>query len=1028
MRFRVLGPLRVGDGVAWSPIRAAQQRVVLAVLLIEAGHVVTTERLIDEIWGERPPRAAVGTIHGYLMQLRRMLGSQTRLETRGRGYELLIEDGDLDATVFDGLVELGKRNLADGALELAVGHLGEALALWHGPALADVPASPTVSAEALRLEQARLTALEARFGAQLDLGRHLDVVDELHRLAQENPLRERLWQLFILALHRSGRRAEALDAYQTVRRELIEELGLEPGQPLRDLQAAILADDPRLAEPAPSTASAPGAGGLVRPAQLPADVAWFTGREEDLKALDALLPATDDAHPALVVISTIDGSAGVGKTALAVHWAHRVRDRFPDGQLYVNLRGHAAGRPLQPVEALARFLRALGVPARNVPVETDEAAALYRSLLSGQRILVLLDNANHPDQVRPLLPGSAGCLALVTSRDQLGGLVARDGAVRRTLDILPPTEAHALLASMIGADRAGAEPEPLAAVAAVCGYLPLALCIAAANLTSRPAVTIADYAAELASGDRLSALQVDGDPHATVRTALDHSYAALPPAAQRMFRLLGLVPGPHFSAEAAAALADVPVAQAAGLLARLARAHLLEAPAAGRYALHDLLRRYAAEHATALDSEPERGAALDRLFAFYLHGVAAAAGHLYPQVLRLPLPARPAGSPTVGLADDKQASTWLDDERPNLVAAVVTAADTAGELRAMAWLLADAIRGYLFMRMYTVDWLTVATAALAAADADGDLLGQAASHTGLATLYWAQGQHQEAIDRFSSALALSRRAGWVEGESAALGNLGNLYWALGHLDNAVEHYTEALAGHRRTGQLAGQATALGNLGLVYFLMGRLDEAASHHHQALALYKQTSSRAGEARALMNLGDTYHALGRLDEALATLTTALDLAREIGYRNVEGDAARSLAAVHRDANRNGQALALAGAAVELARETGDRRLQAGALTTLASVNERLGQCRSAIAGHREAVEVACEIGDRHIETEALIGLAAAHCLAGQPEEAASYARQALTIARQDEYGLLERRALEVLAAIGQHDDRSTRGDWSA
>jgi DNA-binding SARP family transcriptional activator/tetratricopeptide (TPR) repeat protein len=998
MRFRVLGPVRVWDGTGWGTIRAAQQRLVLTIFLLEAGRVVSTERLIDEIWGAQPPQAATATVHWYVMRIRRLLGDGS-LVTRGRGYELVIEDDDLDAAIFERMVLSGQRGIAEGKLEAAINQLSEGLALWQGSVAADVPQSPTVIAEITRLDQLRLTAFEVRFGAQLDLGWHAEVVDELRTLAIEHPLRERLWEQLMLALYRCGRRAEALEAYQQVRTGLVGELGLEPGQQLRDLQAAILADDPRAGE---FKAASVLENRLV-PAQLPPDVAGFTGRAAQCARLDALLPRWGDTELSVLVISTIGGSAGVGKTALAVHWAHRVLDRFPDGQLYADLRGYGTAKPLAPMEVLARFLHALGVPPAWVPVELDEAIALYRSVVSGKRMLLLLDNASHPDQVRPLLPSSGGCFVLVTSRDQLTGLVARDGAVRLTLDVLTAAEAQALLVRLLGGQRFHSEPEAFDRLAATCGYLPLALRIAAANLNARPENTVADYVSTLAGADRLTALEVEGDPQSAVRVAFDHSYAVLAPQAQRLFRVLGLVAGPFVTVESAAALADIDLAVAGRLLGQLASAYLVDRHSADRYGCHDLLRHYAAERAELTDSAADRRAAIGRLHGYYLRGVAGAAALLYPHVLRLPLP---DGLEPAEFLDADAAAGWLDAERSNLVAAVLSAA--AQGIPAAAWRLADAMRGYLYLRMYTVDWRQVSEAAVAAADASGDEQARAAAHIGLATLQWTQGKHHPAVEHFTTALALAQQAGWVAGESAALGNLGNLHWALGHLDAAADHYAKAQLLYQQTNQAASQATALGNLGLVYFGQGRLDLAESHCAQALALHREAVSRSGEARTLTHLGDIYHALGRVDDAHAALTEALTLLRALGDRNMEGDTIRSLAAVHRDAGRLPKALELANTGVELARDNGDRRLEAGTLTTRASVHHALGHNQHALDGHRQALRIAREIGESYLEVEALIGLAMAQRESGRELEATKLAAEALAIARHRGYGLLVERVV--------------------
>jgi len=432
VRFEILGPLRVWDGATWSEVTGPQPRAVLAILLIEAGRAVTTDRLVDEVWGERPPGSALNTIHGYVLRLRRMCGTglEHGLITRGHGYELAIEDDDIDAGVFARLIAAGRNGLAGGRLEDAVTHLSQGLMLWRGPALADVPVVPSVAAEVARLEQQRLASWEARLGAELGLGRHAEVVDELARLVRDHPLRERLRALLMQALYRSGRRTEALDAYRAGREVCATELGLEPGRQLRELERAMLAGEPSngtLKTPEPPVAP------RTAPAQLPSDVDSFTGRAAELRTLDRLLWQDNDAP----VVTTITGVAGSGKTALAVHWAHRIRDRFPDGQLAIDLRGCNGGAPVRPIEALAGFLRALGIPPAAVPTALDEATALFRSVLADRRVLVLLDNAGHPGQVRPLLPANPGCLVVITSRRQLAGLIALDGATHLALPARP---------------------------------------------------------------------------------------------------------------------------------------------------------------------------------------------------------------------------------------------------------------------------------------------------------------------------------------------------------------------------------------------------------------------------------------------------------------------------------------------------------------------------------------------------------------------------------------------------------------
>jgi DNA-binding SARP family transcriptional activator/tetratricopeptide (TPR) repeat protein len=982
--------MQVWHGDGWLSIRAAQPRVVLAVLLAHAGQVVSAGRLVDELWGDHPPRTALNTIQGYVGRLRKLLGEEpgTRLLTRDRGYLLEVADGALDSHVFDRLVEAGQRGVAAGDLAAAVDDLVEALALWRGPALHDVPASPVVTAEVHRLEQRRLTALEARLGAELALGRHLETVDELQRLVTEYPLREQLRCHLMLAMYRCGRRAEALDVYRAGRAVLVAELGMEPGPELRELERAILADDRTLAGATPAAAR-------VRPAQVPAGVSGFTGRQDLLRRLDTLLPSRGPA----VGIVTIAGTPGVGKTALAVHWAHRVRDRFGDGQLYVDLRGYAAGEPVRPIDALARFLHALGVPADQVPTDVDEAAALYRSVLADRRMLVLLDNAHHPDQVRPLLPGAAGCLVLVTSRDALTGLVARDGARGLRLDVLAPAEARTLLTYLLGADRVHAQHDAVDELAALCAHLPLALRITAANLGAH---TVAEYNDLLRAGNRLAALQVDGDEQAAVRAAFDLSYAALPDDARRLFRLLGLVPGTDVTIEAAAALSGFDRGTVEALLTRLAAAHLVDARPGHRYGCHDLLRLYADERGAQEDGQADRDEAVRRLYDWYLRTVDAAATLLYPQMRRLTLPpADLVGIPGSTFADNAQALAWLDAERHNLVAAV------RHRPLPVVGLLADALRGYFWLRMYTVDWLAVAGAGLAAAEENGDLTAQTGALLSLADANFRQGHYQQAIDFTARALDTARETGWAEGEAAALNNLGNLHTVSGRLREAVVFYRTALALNQRIGRLPSQIGNLANLGTAYQHLGDLRAALGRHTDALAISRKIGSSHTEAVNLASLGMVLHDLGRLVEAVDHLRPALTMHRAVGDRGSEIETGNELAAVLRDVGDHPAALEHAQAALTLARDLEERRAEVDALNTLGSIHLLLGRLGTAVDFYRQAVGLARETAWRFGETRALIGLA-------RSRRDGAAARQAVDLAAKVGYRVLEGQARTALAAI--------------
>jgi tetratricopeptide (TPR) repeat protein/transcriptional regulator with XRE-family HTH domain len=763
---------------------------------------------------------------------------------------------------------------------------------------------------------------------------------------------------------------------------------------------------PPATEP-PATEPGPGAPpGRPVPAQLPADVSAFTGR---VAAQHQLAGLTGARNGRAVMIAAITGSAGVGKTALAVHWAHQVRSCFPDGQLYLNLRGYDEGPPMRPIDALARLLHGLGVPAEQVPTEVSEAGGLFRSLLADRRVLVVLDNAHCPDQVRPLLPGSPGCLVLVTSRDALTGLVARDGAHRVGLAALTRDEARTLLAHLLGAARVGTEPEAVDELARLCGQLPLALRIAAANLTGRPRDTVAGYVEQLRAGDRLAALDLAGDEQAGVRAAFDLSYAALPAATQRLFRLLGLVPGADVTAAGVAALAGVPAGAAEPALARLVAAHLVEEHRPGRYAVHDLLRLYAAQRARQQDAPGERAAAIERLLGWYLSNADAAARLLYPQMLRLD---PPAAVPRGRFDDHASALAWLDAERSNLLAAVQHAADHGP--RPTAWLLADTLRGYFWQTRHLVDWLRLAQAALPAAVAEDDQRGQAALRFSLGAAYYSIGRYPLAIEHYAAAAAIADRAGWVEGQAAGLGNLGIVHTDLGDLHRAAECHRQALTLNRRTGRLAGQANNLVNLGGIHRELGQLRWAGAYQAEALALYREVGALAGEAVALSNLGDVRRNLGELAEARESLLRALDLYRRVGTRFGEAGTLRDLAAVHRDTGHDQQALETGQHAQELAREIGDRRTEANVLNLLGSVLCRLGRPQAAVERHQQALALARETGAHHPETDALIGLAAAARDRHQHPRATRYAQQARSQARAAGYRVLEGHALVTLASI--------------
>ena len=681
LEFCLLGPLVVRCGGVVLPVPRGRQRAVLAVLLLNAGRVVSVGEIAETLWGPAPLPSAPATVRNYVKRLRRVLrdADRARIVTRSPGYLIRVDPGELDVARFEALLE-GARNAArGGSWEAAADQVREALALWRGEPLADVESESLALREVPRLAELRLQAAELRLDAELRLGRHGVVIAELERMVAAHPLREHLHALLMLALYHDGRQAEALAAYQHARRVLVDELGAEPGAELRELHRQILTTGPVLAGPEsgrlpPGARPAGGGPRPVVPRELPGPVPQFVGRAAELADLTGMLDRASAQTPRTLVIWAIAGMAGVGKTALAMQWAHRVADRFPDGQLHVNLRGYDPGQPMSAADALAGFLRSLGVAEQDIPAETGERAARYRSLLTGRRMLIMIDNAGDVEQVRPLLPGSPSCVTVVTSRDALSGLVARDGARRLDLDLLPPAEAMGLLRALIG-ERVDAEPEATATLAGYCARLPLALRVAAERAAASPGVSLADVTSELADQqDRLDLLDAAGDRLTAVRAVFSWSVRHLDDEAARAFRLLGLHPGADFDAYAAAALTDTALRQARWLLERLARAHLIQPAGASRYGMHDLLRAYAADQAADQDSEQERGAALTRLFDHYLATAAVAAGTLFPADPDQPALPQPAG-PVPPVTSPAAVLAWLDARRSTLVAVAAHAAD-----------------------------------------------------------------------------------------------------------------------------------------------------------------------------------------------------------------------------------------------------------------------------------------------------------------------------------------------------------------
>ncbi|MGW2218595.1 AfsR/SARP family transcriptional regulator [Nonomuraea sp. NPDC001684] len=1008
LKIGLLGAVRAWRGRQEIPLGPPRQRAALALLALDADRLVSVNRLIEGLWGERPPAGARNLVQGYVSRLRPLLAATgVTIAYRPRGYQLGLDPGQVDVHEFRTAVT---RARAGETAERQATGLRRALTLWRGEPLTGVSGGELLDRLRDALAEERLGAVEECLDAEVRAGRAAVLVPELIALVAEHPFREGLVGLLMLALCRAGRRVDALERYERTRRRLTEELGLDPGPELRQLHQRILRGNVPPIRPADSRET-------VTPAQLPPGPGQFTGRTAQLRLLDLLTPggdpptkdgaspAKDSAPPVTggnalasgddplatggdplatgrdalagggdpaaggTAISVLTGAGGSGKTALALHWAHRNRHRFPDGQLYVDLRGHSAERPLLPIEALGRFLRGLGLPAERVPGTVEEASAAYRSLLADRRVLVVLDNAGSEEQVRPLLPGGRRCATVITSRDRLDGLVARDGAIPVPLGVLSTGEAVTLFGGILGGERLAAERDAALDLARACGRLPLALRIAAAGILGRPGGDavggIAGQVRRL-TGTRLSALAVTGDPHAAVRGAFDLSYHRLDPAARRLFRLLALVPGPTFTAGAAGALAGTVSAEADRLLSGLAAAHLVEEPEPGRYTFHDLMREYARERVLAEESAPGRARALDALMAWYLRMVREAGDVAYPHLLRAPADGsgRPAAFPAA-FPSAAAALAWLDAERANLVAAVRNAPD-----HPHAWRLIDAMNGYLDLTGGQPGWTDVLRDARQAARAAGDHLGQAAVGHCLAATRWRAAELTEAVAELRGAFTAAELAGWPEGKLAALAALGVVHLQQGRLGAARRLLALAVDGSRRSSRVG--AAPLVDLGLALTQLGRLDAAEERLSEAVSLCRDRGLPATEAAALASLGNVLRLTGRLGEAVRCLTAARGLGAAIGERS-QADLCRELADVHLDAGRRADALGYAEEALRRALAVGDPKLELDALLGLGRI-----RCQTdpgaAVGQLSAALERARGIGAAVGQADALVGLAVA------------------------------------------------------
>ncbi|MGH3401808.1 MAG: BTAD domain-containing putative transcriptional regulator [Streptosporangiaceae bacterium] len=924
LRLAVLGPLAASRGGVPLQLGSVRQRAVLGLLALHASDGLSREAIVDALWGQRPPRAAAGMVQKYVSQLRRLAGPGGGPEAappgrprvvcwEGGRYRLTAEICS-DVAEFDELAEWARRAATDRDAGLACRLFEQAIALWRGEPLAGLEVLAAHSAVA-DLARRRIAVVVEFADVATTAGMTGRALGQLRAAAQLEVLDERVHARLMVALAATGQQAAALAVFEELRERLDQELGVRPGPELAEMHVRVLRQEipatvravsgttwPAMtATGAAAIAEAAGNGhgearahAAVAPRQLPPLGTTLAGRADELTVLDALR-RRPPSGPGSVMISVISGTAGVGKTALAVYWAHQVADTFPSGQLYANLRGFGPGRdPVPPGEVLREFLGALGLPAEAIPAELDARTALYRTVLAGRQMLILLDNARDAEQVRPLLPSSSGCMVLVTSRSWLAGLAAAEAAVPITLDVLTQADAQALLAQRLSAERLHQEQAAAEELAAQCARLPLALSVAAARAAEHPGFLLDAVVTELRDKQhRLDALET-GDPTSGVRAVLSWSYESLSGPAARLFRLAAAAhPGPDLTAPAAASLAGISLPEARRTLAELVRASLLTEQAVGRFSCHDLLRAYAAELSQARDTDADRDAALRRILDHYLHACASLS-RLFETPRRQVCLAPPApGVQPEAFADRPRALTWLEAERPTLLAAVDQAERAGFDVH--AWQLGWAMAYAFTSQCWWHDLADVQRSAVRAATRLGDRTAQAHALHGLGRVLGLTGRAAEGCKKLSQAAAIFADLEDDNSRATALHHLALTLAEDGRYSDAIEHSGKACELFRAVGSPNGEAGALNNIGWFHLQLGEYEQALPFIRQAVRTFRQLGDRHGEAIALDSLGWTHHHLGHQTLAVACLRQALSAVREFSDRRVQANILSNLGDAH-------------------------------------------------------------------------------------------------------------------------------------
>jgi DNA-binding SARP family transcriptional activator len=980
VKFKILGPLEIVAGSKRLELGGTRQQIVIATLLLNANRVVTMDRLLEAIYGEDLPPTARSQAQISISSLRRLFASSSReaiITTRPHGYVVEVDGGRLDSQMFDELIAAARVARDANHLDEAVACYRDALRLWRGPTLDGID-SQLIRVAASRLDEQRIATIEDRINLELDLGRHHELVGELTELVGEFPLREQLRGQLMLALYRCDRTAEALQAYQQARRTMIDELGIEPGERLQQLEHAVLTSDPSLDPPA-EPVRIPQVKPVKQqvPRLLPTDIADFIGRTIEIGQVhQRLIPRTGEAAKLAVPIVVIIGKGGVGKTSLAVHASHGVTDHFVDGQLFADLHGDTL-HPVGPMQVLERFLRALGAPGSHIPEDLDERAELYRNLLGDRKILVVLDDAAGESQVLPLLPGSGTAGVIVTSRRRLAGLA---GAIHVEVDVFDAEKSVDLLARIAGKGRVQAQAGAAAAVAEHCGYLPLALRIAGARLSARPHWSIQQLVQRLADEThRLDELR-HGDMG--IRPSISLTYDSAGDQAKRLFRRLALLDTPVFSAWLCAALLDMPFDQAEDLLDDLVEISGSGSGLQCQYRFHDLIRVFARERLGAEEPAAERRAALQRALGALLYVAEQARSRHYggdyvalrSDATRWPLPAtlmeEVVGDPL----------SWYDQERLALVLGVRQAAK-AGFVD-LCWSLAFSTVTLFESRVYLDDWQETHEIALEATQKAHHVRGQAAMLYSIGELNIVQQRFDSAREMFTAAAPLFRSAGDDQGIALVTGHIAFIDRVIGRLDDASRRYEQALALFRKSGDVIAVAHVLHGLAQVKLEQRRIDSARELLSEALLLSQAARCGRVEAQVLHRMGEAGLLAGDLAGAVATFELALARTRELG-------------------DPVGETYALTG--------VGIARVRQG----------EFGPAREAL---RQALELASAAGERLAEARALLGLSELDLASGDPGQAVAFARRASEFFRSIGALIYDVRALTLLseayAALGETD----------